>query len=270
MNLLHFAVLRALIAIFAITTLAQLACADTPTTVPAWKRQIERWAGVIRERRGMVDVEPAKQAAENIRAVRDPLAIKALEELLVDDYYQVQRACLEALSSMEYSTEVLRVWVHTAVCSNREATRGAAVKWIRELNDPEDAIPFFVEYLHSPKFASQATQALVASGLGQRKQSQMPNEQLFKALVTSLVHKERTRRPIYYWEWSRWMEGKKHASHASWGRTLVPVDIPVPNEIVHKTLVDCTGQDFGYNQQAWQAWYNRTKRAEQRQGRRVQ
>ena len=150
----------------AIISTPALASADTPPASRSrvgWKRQIEKWA------RG--------HAEENIRAIRDPGVLKTLETVLLDEEqpYAVQMACIEALSSFD-PEQVIRTFVKAAVLGNRDLVRDAAIKWLRQLENREEAIPFFVDLVRAPKSATRAASALMSSGLVQRLSTEMPDQ----------------------------------------------------------------------------------------------
>lgn len=117
-----------------------------------------------------------------------------------------------------------------------------------------------MKYLGSSRYSPTAAEALSISRLAQPlSMTEEPDPALTNALINTLVVIETGRVWVGGSKSRRGFSGST-GSHAYWWRGgYVPVQQRLSNPQALKTLTEYTGEDYGYDQQAWKRWYQKSK-----------
>lgn len=235
-----------------------------------WKKQLGEWLVELREahRTGEGSAEAIK---EEIRNIRDPNAVPALEAMLADGSDYPRIVFLEPLAHIG-GPDALRVLVRVSVTDGNVSVRKAAAEWITKMENRKDAVAEYIKYLRSPKYSGSAAEGLSASGLTKRDRYKVdePDPDLTHALINALVLKGTKYVPVDHWR-ECWYHnpvgvGKGVAWRGQTVTTLVRLRFPIANRQVLRTLVEYTGQDYGYDQAAWKKWYQKRRASLLRKG----
>jgi hypothetical protein len=260
-----------------------------------WRKQLLAWREEYRQAEAEGDKETAEAIKDKIRAIRDPNAQSALVGLFREErervekiLHKMQRArddqadaalkaelhearhrnlravYLEALAGIG-GRGVLEMLVRVSVTDNDPSVYRVAAELIRKSENRKDALPLYIRYLRSPGYAEDAAGALRGTGLAERvSMAEDPDPALTKALIDALVRKGTRYQRVYrYREWVHPGRGpgKGIGYTGRWESAFVPHHFPIPNRSVLQTLVDYTGEDFGYDKRAWEQWYQRKVRS---------
>jgi hypothetical protein len=243
----------------------------------SWRRQLGQWAKAVSDN-SPEEAAQAKTAWNHMRAIRDPQALKGLSRLATRATNELVRmACVEGVASIG-SKEAIQVLVEISVTDRSGLVRAVATWSVSQVDAPPTVLEEYVTYLRAPKFREMALLNLHATGLVHPSgQNDVPNMELVDALIEMLVVKQT--RYVPYTEWSYTRDGNwfksipksliipgapgistnpAHGIYPKWrfrtSRRIARIEVPVPGELSRKLLYQYTGQDFGYNRQAWGKW----------------
>jgi hypothetical protein len=223
-------------------------------TKPQWQTQLERWNKAVMA--AQQAPREAEAAWKHLRNVRDANALEPLATLTsrrTDD--AVRTACVEAIAGIG-SPEAVRALVKLATTHASGPVRASAVWALCYLKDPLAALDEFARYLRVDRFRDPALICLRATGLVRPLGYKDPPPQIVKTLIDILWVQERVAVPYYYWS-SREIRTPKggYSGHFHYHKGLKWFPVPLPCEMARKTLVEASGQDYGYDRQAWRRWY---------------
>ena len=235
---------------------------DTMST-GEWRKQLEEWRQWIREADRKGPDERGEAAKEQIRGIRDVNAVRPLEAMLSDGREHWRTVFLEPLARIG-GRQALKTLVRVSVMDSNVRVREAAARQIGGMENGRDAIPEYIKYLRSAQYSDEAAEALSWSGLAQQVSIiDEPDPALTNALINALVLKGTKDIPMIYRRYYGSFQPRVGGYHASSGsvseRVYVPVHFPLPNPKVLETLVEYTGENYGYDQNAWKRWYQKRR-----------
>jgi len=208
-----------------------------------WFIKLKRW-------RGWLDSDRSRQAQENIRAIDDTAATKALMMGLRDESDpRVRKLLIAALAKID-TPESARALAIASIVDPVEEVRLTCLDHLEKKKRPEVAA-YFVGKLRDK---DNIVVNLAAIGLGRMKDPSSIGP-LINALVTS--HKFKIVTPGG--------DGMS-ASFGSGGTGLSMGNKPkyirrqIPNQAVLDALVAITGCNFNFDKQAWKYWYAAQKK----------
>ncbi|MCL4195636.1 MAG: HEAT repeat domain-containing protein [Thermoguttaceae bacterium] len=224
-------------------------------TASQWQRQLNQWVKVLNAGPAG-DSKAAEEAWNHLRNVRDPKAIAPLATLAArENNTTVRTACVEAIAAIG-GADATRLLVKLAATDRSTPVRASATWALCHLDDPATALAEFAQYLRVERFREPALVSLHATGLVRPLNSdEVPNAPLVDALIDTLIVKERRYVPYVVW-WgydTGWTPRGRHV-HFQASRRLARFQVPVPCEMGRRMLVEYTGQDYGYDRQAWRGW----------------
>lgn len=267
--------------------------ADQTRTPDAWYEQLVQWQSEYREAVAQGDKQKAEEIREKVRAIRDPNARSALVRLSrevndrqdevnhrgkaardTDARVKWQKArdlviaqdlrpfYLEALVGIG-GPETFDMLVRLTIDAQTPDIANTAIRLIRESQNPKDALPILIRYLRSRDHAGRAAYVLRATGLSEPvSMADTPDPVLTKALIDAIIEVKKT-----YTEYLTYHErfynggGGWPFGYEGWSeRHSVPIYYGVPNRDILYTLIEYTGQDFGYDKRRWYDWYNKEVR----------
>jgi hypothetical protein len=258
----------AVLALAALATAAasNLCPADEAPAAP--KPASRDWKPVLREWRGAIvmgerdEGDASRQAKENIRSIRDPLAVPAINDALKSEKnHNVRLLYYQALANIP-TADSLEALVHASVKETGESMRHAVAELIATMPNREDAIPLYVKFLRSSQYAGFAAEAVSLGGIaGQYSPGGQLDRSLTYGLINALVGEEIRGRVVYPWAAGQWLTGRGVYSSFRSTREIVKVAVPVRNPQAREALSQYTDQDFGYDQESWRRWCDRELRA---------
>jgi len=206
-----------------------------------WMQKVDRWSVWLL-------TERAEDARQNLLAIKDPTAVKALAYgLKRNQYPQVRVILAQALAGLG-TIEAQRALAFNAIEDGVEDVRAACLELLKKRHDPS-IVDYFVSRLQPKK----STNVMVNRAGAALKAMNEPSTvvPLIDALVT--VHRFRV---------SSGNPGQMSTTFGSGGSGLamgggskiVPREFQNPD--VLDALSSITGQaGLGYNVPAWRAWY---------------
>jgi hypothetical protein len=213
------------------------------STITAWRREV------------LARSEPGYQfSADDLRpllAIRDRKAVPALLALLkTERERRVRTAYMEALATIG-GKSALDALVRLSLDDSYGYQRLAA-GLISRMPNRDEAIPEYAKALAIDRTRGPALDALRRCGLTEPlPYGQPPDPVLTKALIDSLVVKQVQTVPAFrYREWY----GVRGLDYGTYRRGYVPVEGIACNDPARTVLKNYTGQDFGYDQDAWTEW----------------
>ena len=215
------------------------------TAQQEWFQKLKRW-------RGWLGSDREQQALANIRAIDDPVAIKALALGLRDDSSANARLLyLEALAKID-TIEAARAMAIASISDPVEEVRLTCLDYLQTKKRPE-VVAYYVGKL---KDKNNHVVNLAAVGLGRMKDPSATGP-LIKALVTT--HKYKIVKPGG--------DGAMSTTFGSGGSGMSMGGGPkyvrrqIPNQTVLDALVALTGRNFNFDERAWQYWYTAQKKS---------
>jgi phosphoglycolate phosphatase-like HAD superfamily hydrolase len=209
-----------------------------------WYVKINRW-------RDWLTTDRAQQARQNLLAIQDPLAVRALAERLTDAPQPPVRILFAEVLSKQNTSEARQALAAAAMDDPVEEVRLSCLDYLEKVEDPA-VIAYFVKELKSKdnRLVNRAGIALSyvgnASAVGP----------LIDALVTT--HKFKIVTPG--------SGGNMSTTFSSAGSGMSMNSKPkliqqqLRNQAVLEALAKLTGQNFSYDQRAWQYWHSSQRR----------
>jgi len=209
-----------------------------------WYVKINRW-------RDWLATDRAQQARQNLLAIQDPLAVRALAERLTDAPQPAVRILFAEVLAKQNTSEARQALAAAAMDDPVEEVRLSCLDYLEKVEDPA-VIAYFVKELKSKdnRLVNRAGIALSyvgnASAVGP----------LIDALVTT--HKFKIVTPG--------SGGNMSTTFSSAGSGMSMNSKPkliqqqLRNQAVLEALAKLTGQNFSYDQRAWQYWHSSQRR----------
>jgi hypothetical protein len=221
-----------------------------------WSQKVERW-------RGWLAGDRAEAARQNILAIDDPAAVKALAAVLRNDSLQPARLLyIEALAKIG-TPDALKALAVMAVEDPVEEVRLTCLDYLQKKKDPE-VVDYFVGKLRSK---DNRTVNLAAIALGRLKDPSAVGP-LIDALVTSHKFKVGQGSPgSISTSFSTGGPGAGSGGLSIGGGPKIYTR-QIPNQAVLDALVALTGRNFNFDERAWKAWFAGQKRSEAADARR--
>lgn len=237
----------------------------------AWRREVGKWKTEFK----LFAATPTKEdqaaseaARQKILAIRDPQALGALEQVLLDEsvYVVLQKEYLEPLRNIGGKGAV-KLLARIAVEPRSQSLREKAAAILGEREDAKEAIPSLVKYLEGKKYRENALLALMNSELTAPTGGTLPDKQLFFMLLAILKRNDdeilnEAHFRDYYSRGS--VNGQRFTgkdldfNRAKIDALKAELNKLEPDPNVHQILTKYTGQDFEYDQLRWLDWYRDT------------
>ena len=224
------------------------------TAQQEWFQNLKRW-------RGWLGTDRDQAARNNIAAISDPMAIKALAFGLRDgrDDAQTRLLFVAALAKINASEADLAMAI-AAVYDPNEEVRQACIDHVATTRRPE-VTSYFVSKLRDRKSSNEIIN-LAAVCLGQLKDPSAIGP-LIDALVT--VHSFKVSKPggegAMSTTFGTGSGGRPGGAGMSAGGGPKIIHQSISNQSVLDALVALTGRNFNFDQQAWKYWYAAQKKA---------
>jgi hypothetical protein len=217
------------------------------TAQQEWFQKVKRW-------RGWLGGERDQQARENLRAITDPMAVKALAMALHDDAdVRARLLCVDALAKIDAPTAAGALAI-AAIDDQAEEVRMACLDRLETKKDPE-VVGYFVKKLKDKK-SDNETINLAGIALGRMKDPSAVGP-LIDALVTT--HKIKVPKAggdgATSGSFSKGPGGRPGPSGMTAGGGPTFIYKSMSNQSVLDALVAITGQNFDFNQEHWKHWY---------------
>jgi hypothetical protein len=226
-----------------------------PTTSVGWRRQVTLW-------RSMLETDKREEAQAAILGITSPQALGAIEWMLVHEPDPAVRVLfLRAVSGIGGDRADQILLRHSAMDSS-EAVRTHVRKHLIERLGTNELVRQYAKLLSVPD------QAIV--NCGAESLAQLNDRAAVEPLIDALVTQGRETRIVgrqFGSQNSGWWSGPGMSYRAWSGGThyaeIGPrvFRVPMTNDGVRKALYDLTGQDFGYDEKAWRAWWAKEKAA---------
>ncbi len=216
-----------------------------------WLRTVLRWHRMLDSPRRR------QEAVRNFQTLKDPLAVRALAELIHPRKERrpwVRLLLVESLANIG-SPGARTLLAQVALFDPEEEVWLAAVERLAEQPDPQ-VVKVFIKHLKHPA-NPVINRAATALGALEDPTAIGP---LIESLIT--VHTYRYRLPVPEYRYSF---GRSAAGSSFSGASGSPERVEryvFRNEAVRNALVKLTGVNFDYNLQAWQQWYASHRRTQ--------
>jgi hypothetical protein len=217
----------------------------------------QEWFKKLRLWRGWLGTDRSAQARENIIAITDAAAIKALENGLRDSSTQVRLLYIEALAKID-TLEAAKILANVSINDEDEEVRHACLDALQAKPRPE-IVTFYVGKLGEKKNYQIIDLAAVALG---RLKDPAAIGPLIHALVTT--HRVKIPKP----GGDNAMNNTFSKGPGGGGMNFGVGGGPKFEErhVQHKDVLDAliamTGKDFGFDVGAWNDWYASQKKVE--------
>lgn len=219
------------------------------------------WLNKLRRWRNDLNTERAKAAAESFAAIRDPIAVKPLAQLLAGEQIRlIKFSYCDILASIN-TAEATGVLVQTSLHDADLEMFHHCVDKLVKLKPPHIVDPY-VEALKDPNNAKVKRAALA---LGRFKDPSTISP-LIDALRTKHLHSQGPTSPFGNLDSQTFGKSSLDAP-GSFGNAAVSrgdrpkmVVVGVQNEEALEALTEITGTSFGYDQRAWHYWHAQEKR----------
>jgi hypothetical protein len=212
-----------------------------------------------------------RQGRERILAIRDPLALPALTGVLSTGNVAARRVLVEALAGFEQDEATMNFLVITLYDPSREI-RGLAATDLLRRKDPR----VVAELRDALQSNEEPILRHAAAALGVLK-ARAAVEDLIGVLTTERQGTIRISRPVYldgvviaFGGGCRYVQGRRLVYYRPIGigvmgpGTIVgtatryeSVPVSVNRTEVQEALIAITGQNFGFDETAWQQWWRR-------------
>lgn len=233
-----------------------------PKATAEWYKKIGEWSKQAKLVPTAAEKEASDAAWEQISGVADPAAVPALKKALAGEKYIIAQRKYVLPIARSGGREALDFLVKLSVEPASDSLRQEAAEAISTMPNSEDAIPQYVRYLRLPKYSVYAARALSFNGLTKYRSGKVPDPQLFQALVNSLILPDVSWIPVEQWYDSGFIPtgfGTGTTRSVGVSKSLVKKVDPKPNPIAEDRLKEYTGQDYGYDQEAWKRWLQKEK-----------
>ena len=205
-----------------------------------WSKKIKKWRNEL----GSSNSDVARAASSAFTSINDPLAIDPLVRLTLQERdRQIKPLLIRSLGQTE-AHAALRALVQIVLEENDPEFRAAALEQLTTAKAPGLAAPFVVALGSSDnRQINRAAEALSALG----------DSESVKPLVSALisVHKTRVGNDS---QGDTYSFNTATGTHSFGGGGAKVVRQEVKNPSVLSALVELTGVNFLYDQQAWRAW----------------
>ncbi len=218
-----------------------------------------QWKGTLHKWRSWLNDERAREAAEKIKAISDPFALKGLEsELKVETSQPVRILYLAAVAKIG-NPDALDLLVRVSLHDTAEEVRLTAIDYLAKDKQPE-VIARYIQALHHKDnvIINRAALGLAA----------MDNPAAVPALIDALVtsHKETIVQgsPGISTTFAS-PNGKNPAPGVgglSTGQSVVDVELVIKNAAVLDALIRLTGVNYDFDQVNWKAWLASRKKGQ--------
>lgn len=208
-----------------------------------WFQRLDRWQAWLGSDRDPI-------ARENILAIRDPAALRALGTALKNNGNPEARLLLvEAVARLE-TAEAAQALAECSLADPVEEVRLACLERLKAKKDPA-VVEFYVGMLRHKDnvIVNRAAVAL----------KQMGDPSAIPALIDALVTVHRFRvpgkRPAMTATFPMGGPGGMPGGLALGGGGPKYISRPIENRQVLDALVALSGANFGFNPEAWRSWY---------------
>jgi len=237
---------------------------------PLESRSTAEWRkGFMAWRRQAVSAVPARYPLREedlalLDRVRDRNAVSAIAALYKQERdLRVRMAYLRALSHIE-TTPAIEMLVQVSLADKEVRLRRLAAEGIAKMRNRKEAVELLARAIRNGKNRERALEVLDNAELtAPVSPGELPDPALTTALIDSLWV------PQIKWverelraSWTSPAPGTTHGtcSNYYYGRFRVPVEVTVQAPPVLETLRRYSGEEYGYDQDAWRAWYNARQR----------
>ncbi|NQT37149.1 MAG: HEAT repeat domain-containing protein [Planctomycetes bacterium] len=211
-----------------------------------WFRDLERWEGWL----GKPD--RALQARKNIEAIKAPAAVRALQAAMRRQFSGRYRELYARALAQIGTPEAIRVLVDSSMGDPDDEVRFACIEHLREMRD-QNIASYYVGAIAS-KDNGTINRAAVALGHLGDPSAVGP---LIEALVTA--HK------FKYGSGSSGSISPTFSSGGGGGLAMGGNNKVVTRYFENRPVLDAlaalTGENFGFNEQAWRGWFASKQRA---------
>lgn len=227
--------------------------------VAKWGQQIAAWSKEFKLAPKAEEAAASEAARAKIAAVADRAAIPALKKALNAEKYVLAQIVYVEPIARSGGSEALNYLVKLSVEPASDALREAAATAIAQMPNAADAVPQYIRYLRTPQYSVYAARALSFNGLTKYRSGKAPDPQLFQALVNSLVLPDTYYVPIAHWFDSGPVYTIGGGVIRTWGTQegVAKIVRRKPNPIAEARLKEYTGQSYGYDQEAWNRWFQK-------------
>jgi hypothetical protein len=248
------------------------AAENPPGLVEATAEAKVPWAARLKEwRRWMsVDTKDAAKmpdaAREALGAIDDPEAIPALVSAVKSEKNAlIRRALIQPLIKLG-GKDAVALLVKLSVEDDDAMLREQAAVGLVGKQELAEHLDRYIKYLGTPRYATQAAQALRWNKLAQPVSTvEQPDPKLAQALINALVQKVKKRVPYKYAFDTGVLadrgihDGDGFFRHYGTAEGWIDVPVPVPNEAVLLTLQYYLEQNYGYDKQKWSSYLSSRK-----------
>lgn len=213
-----------------------------------WMAKLRRWQGWLHSDRHAA-------ARENILAIKDPRAIKALTALLQGDRFVDNRLLYVETLAQIATPAAVQVLAARALHDPAEQVRLACLDHLRKQLHP-NLIRYFVKELDSRNNSTVNRAAVALGRLGDRSAV----GPLIDALVSTHAETIQQGSPGTMTTTFAKGPGSSAMGGLSVGGGTTTFTQLMRNQAVLDALVAITGENFGFDQQAWKYWHAMWKR----------
>jgi hypothetical protein len=226
-----------------------------------WRQQLLEWRKEYFAVEGEDRQARRAEGREKMAAIDDPAVVPvAIALLRTEKDPQFRRALIQPLIRFG-GKEAVACLVKWSVEDDNPLLREEASKGLVGKEGLDAYLDTYIAYLKSPKYVSNAAEALVWTRLCQPVSTvEKPNAKLVKALINAIhtVQRRTVRYQVAFDTGQRWTPqgGINGTVKRTWGVDdgMVQVRIPVPQPAVVEALKTYTGQDYQYDESAWNSW----------------
>jgi hypothetical protein len=219
-----------------------------------WVRKISRW-------RALLDGRTAEEGARNLRAISDPMAIFGLNERLVkkpDVKSEARLMYVEALGRINHPA-ARRSLAICAIDDELDEVRLCCLDELEKQRDElqkDDSVRSYFERRMRDKHTSNAVINRAGVALGRIK-----DPKSIDTLIEYLVTVHDIVIPPAGGPGSMTTGFNKNGGGGGLAMNQKPVVVQqtMQNQGVLDALINITGENFGFDFQAWRFWYNRQK-----------
>ncbi len=218
---------------------------ELDTAQKEWYAKINRW-------RDWLTTDRAGQARQNLLAIDDPLAARALAERLSDAPHPQARILFAQVLAKLGTSEARQSLAQAAIDDPVEEVRLSCLDYLKPTEDP-GVVSHFVSQLKS-KDNNIVNRAGIALSYVGNASAVGP---LIDSLVTTHSYKLVTQGG----------GGNMSTTFSSTGGSGISMNNKpkiirkqIPNQAVLEALIKLTGQNFSYDQRAWQHWHASQRR----------
>ena len=219
-----------------------------------WFVKVKRWRGWLVSGRD----QQVRDARENIRGITDPQAVRALAQGWHDDPDPHTRILLVAALAKIDTFDAAMALAVAAISDGVEEVRLTCLDYLQTKKRPE-IVSYFVSRLN-PKKWNNETINLAGVALGR-----MEDPSAIGPLIDAVVTTEKRVIPKAGGDGSTSTTfgnapGRTGGGMSAGGGPTI-IYVPMSNQCVLDALVALTGQNFGFDQDAWKNWFRAQRKA---------